>query len=66
MVMELVQVRRYEHEAERPVEPRRSHWDEAAGHPVEDWRYEVTNDDTRLGYLAWVDAREESGEYDDE
>lgn len=51
---------------QRPVEPRRSHWDEAAGHPVEDWRYEVTNDDTRLGYLAWVDAREESGEYDDE
>lgn len=34
-----------------------SHWDDIPEHPVEDWRYEVANNDTRLGYLAWVDAR---------
>lgn len=39
----------------------RSHWDEVEGHPVEDWRTEVANDDTRLGYLAWVDSRKEQG-----
>lgn len=36
----------------------RSHWDEVPGHPVKDWRMEVANDNTRLGYLAWVKARE--------
>ena len=45
---------------QRPLEPRRSHWDEVEGHPVQDWRYEIANDDTRLGYLAWVEAREEN------
>jgi len=43
------------------AEPRRSHWDEVSGHPVEDWRDEVANDDTRLGYLAWVEHRESEG-----
>lgn len=32
----------------------RSHWD-IPEYPVEDWRREVNNDDTRLGYLEWVD-----------
>lgn len=34
-----------------------SHWHEIEGHPSHDWRDEVANDDTRLGYLDWVDAR---------
>lgn len=38
----------------------RNHWDEVPGHPVEDWRREVANDDTRLGYLQWVDAQAET------
>ena len=38
----------------------RSHWDEVPGHPVEDWRYEVANNDTRLGYLDWVQHRAEA------
>jgi len=25
--------------------------------PIEDWKYEVANDDTRLGYEAWLEAR---------
>ena len=33
-----------------------SHWDEHPQYPVEDWKYEVANDDTRLGYLEWVKA----------
>jgi len=37
----------------------RSHWVEESGHPIEDWKYEAANDDTRLGYLDWVDARKE-------
>jgi hypothetical protein len=33
-------------------------WVDRAGHPLGDWKYEVTNDDTRLGYLDWIAARE--------
>lgn len=29
-------------------------WGEHPQHPVEDWKYAVANDDTRLGYWAWV------------
>lgn len=31
-------------------------------HPIDDWKYEVQNGDTQLGYLAWVNAREEAME----
>src|SRR3546814_1737565 len=41
------------------VMSRRSHWDDNPDHPVYDWKIEVTNDDTRLGYLDWVEARSE-------
>lgn len=34
-----------------------SHWDEDPKHPVEEWKYEVSNDDTRLGYKDWVAHR---------
>lgn len=30
------------------------HWKRDPDFPVEDWKYEVANDDTRLGYLDWV------------
>lgn len=30
------------------------HWDEDPQHCLEDWRGEVANDDTRLGYWEWV------------
>ncbi len=29
-------------------------WDEVPGYPSRDWKYEVANDDTRLGYLDWA------------
>lgn len=42
------------------VKKPRSAWAETPEHPVSDWRLEVANDETRLGYLAWVDARIEN------
>src|SRR3546814_10527757 len=33
-------------------------WSRRAGHPLADWKYEISNDDTRLGYLDWIAARE--------
>ncbi len=39
-------------------------WGEHPDHPVDDWKYEVANDDTRLGYWAWVAIREGSPEPD--
>ncbi len=35
-----------------------SHWDNHPEWDVEDWRLEVMHDDTRLGYLDWIEARE--------
>lgn len=29
-------------------------WDEYPGYPEDDWREEVYNGDTRLGYWEWV------------
>jgi len=51
---------------ELPTTQYRSHWDEVPGHPVEDWRMEVINDDTRLGYVEWVKARESDAELEEE
>lgn len=33
----------------------RSHWDDYTDFPVSEWRMEVVEDNTRLGYLEWVD-----------
>lgn len=35
-------------------------WDVDPEFPVEDWRAEVQNDETRLGYWDWVDAQREA------
>ncbi|OAN53645.1 hypothetical protein A7Q26_05575 [Sphingobium sp. TCM1] len=32
-------------------------WSDDPDHPVEDWKIEVANDDTRSGYLDWVVTR---------
>lgn len=34
-------------------------WSEDPEHPVADWKYEVANDDTRLGYWEWVGHQKE-------
>lgn len=33
-------------------------WDEYPDYPLEDWKYEVANNDTRLGYWEWIEAKE--------
>lgn len=32
-------------------------WDEHPDFPVSDWKYEVENDDIRIGYREWVDSK---------
>lgn len=32
------------------------YWNEHPNHPVEDWKTEVSNGDTRLAYWEWVVA----------
>jgi len=41
-----------------------SHWDEEKDFPVGDWKYEVANDDTRLGYTEWVESQKEQARED--
>jgi hypothetical protein len=36
----------------KPASP----WDDHPDHPASDWRYEVDNGDTRLGYVDWVNS----------
>jgi hypothetical protein len=31
-----------------------SHWDDHPEHPVQDWRTEVANNETRQSYKEWV------------
>lgn len=38
------------------------YWANDPEHPVGDWKYEVENNDTRLGYWEWVQARKDEGE----
>jgi hypothetical protein len=33
------------------------HWDSHPRFPVDDWKAEVANDKTRLGYWEWVDNK---------
>ena len=35
----------------------REYWEEDPDHPAEDWRYAVSNGDTRHGYWEWVGAQ---------
>jgi hypothetical protein len=39
--------------------PMNDPWADRPGHPVADWQAEVANNDTRLGYWAWVVARDD-------
>ena len=34
-----------------------SHWDHHNDHPVDDWKAEVLNGDTRQSYIDWVNSR---------
>lgn len=43
------------------------YWSDFPGYPMEDWRSEIINNDTRQGYWDWVDGRieEDSNEAED-
>lgn len=41
---------------------RPSHWDEVEGYPSADWRAEVADDNTRLGYADWVQHQKDQKE----
>jgi hypothetical protein len=38
------------------VVPTKTHWEDDSEFPSEDWKFEVANGDTRLGYRDWVSA----------
>ena len=42
------------------LQPPASHWDNDEEYPVEDWAREVSEDNTRLGYIEWVEHQRES------
>ena len=37
-----------------------SHWEDDPEFPSEDWKYEVANGDTRLGYREWVEHQRDA------
>jgi hypothetical protein len=37
-----------------------SHWEDVSEFPSEDWKYEVANGDTRLGYREWVEHQRDA------
>ena len=37
-----------------------SHWEDDPEFPAEDWKYEVANGDTRLGYREWVEHQRDA------
>jgi len=40
------------------------YWDDADDHPIEDWQYEIMNNDTRLGYHDWLTKKREEEQWD--
>lgn len=36
-----------------------NYWEEDETYPSEDWKFEVANNDTRLGYHEWVEKKKE-------
>lgn len=48
----------------KSVPHRPDHWAALPEYPVEDWKYEVANDDTRDGYWAWVESQQDMNKED--
>jgi hypothetical protein len=40
------------------------HWEDDPDFPSEDWKYEVANGDTRLGYHQWVEHQREAKKHE--
>jgi len=47
-------------QAERIANENGGVWGEHTEYTLDDWKYEVANDDTRLGYWEWVTVRIEA------
>jgi hypothetical protein len=43
-----------------PDDPTVYPWAENPDHPLSDWKAEVADDDTRLGYADWLAARRDT------
>jgi len=41
-----------------------NHWDNHPDYPVEDWKYEVANADTRQGYADWLLSMAEAEDFE--
>jgi hypothetical protein len=54
----------YEAHIRKLIEGNGGFWGEHPGFPVEDWRNDVANGDTRMGYWEWVAAQLEAQEND--
>jgi len=39
-----------------------NHWADFEDYPLSDWKYEVANDDTRVGYWVWVKSKIQAGD----
>lgn len=53
----------YDHSSAKEDE-RNDYWGEDEDCPSEDWRYDVANGDTRLGYWEWVEHQNEQRQND--
>jgi len=42
-------------EQAKAVPAKISYWEDDPGFPSDDWKFEVANGDTRLGYCEWVE-----------
>ena len=51
--------------SEKLVQQDSDPWKEDPDYPVSDWQYEVANDDTRAGYLDWVESKRNCDEDQD-
>jgi hypothetical protein len=47
------------------MSPETDYWEEDPDYPVADWKYEVANGNTRMGYWEWVECNRD-GEAADE
>lgn len=52
------------HKQAKAVTDKVSHWKDDPEFPSEDWKYEVANGDTRLGYREWVEYQRDAKKYD--
>ncbi len=51
-------------ETHKPTAAKIPHWEDDPDFASEDWRYEVANGDTRLGYREWVAQQRDAGKAD--